>query len=308
MPRRVVPGQTVLLTRRTIRRHHLFRPDDEMNQLFLYCLAVSADKWGIEVHVPVVMSSHFHIVLTDVRGELPHFMRDFHRLLALGTKVLRRWEGSVFARVQTSVVELKTPEAVVEKMGYGIVNSVSAGLVRRPQQWPGVHLTPNELGTKVWVVERPKFFFNERNRLWPDSVTLRSTVPPALLQQGCTPQQARTDLVHEVRRQVIEARAELRQKGRRPRGAKAVLRGSPYARATSFEPKRGRNPQFAVGRGQRGAFLRAARELRAFRQAYREALQHWRRGLRNACFPKGTWWMRVFCCVDTEPIGLSWLP
>jgi hypothetical protein len=66
---------------------------------------------------------------------------------------------------------------------------------------------------------------------------------------------------------------------------------SPYARATSWEPLRGRNPTFAVGRGQRAAFFHAVMELRAFRRAYRTALDAWRSGLRNVVFPVGTWLM-----------------
>jgi hypothetical protein len=33
---------------------------------------------------------------------------------------------------------------------------------------------------------------------------------------------------------------------------------------------------------------------RAFRQAYHDALDRWRDGLRSVVFPLGTWWMKVF--------------
>jgi hypothetical protein len=38
-------------------------------------------------------------------------------------------------------------------------------------------------------------------------------------------------------------------------------------------------------------FFQAVVELRAFRRAYREALEQWRAGLRSVVFPQGTWLM-----------------
>lgn len=85
---------TVMVTRRTLRRTHLLRPDAAFNQLYRYCLAVLAARYGILVHAVVVMSTHEHLVLTDSRGQLPRFLQELHRLVALGVKVLRKWEGA----------------------------------------------------------------------------------------------------------------------------------------------------------------------------------------------------------------------
>src|SRR5690349_9125794 len=115
-PRRVLPGKTVLITRRTLRRTHLFRPDPELNQLYLYFLAVLANRYGIRIHAVVLMSTHEHIVATDTRGCLPTFLRELHRLVALAVKVLRKWEGAVWDHERPSVVELRTPEAIIEKL------------------------------------------------------------------------------------------------------------------------------------------------------------------------------------------------
>ena len=76
-------------------------------------------------------------------------------------------------------------------------------------------------------------------------------------------------------------------------GADRVRKASPYDRAKSWEPLRGRNPRFAVGKHQKEAFFDAVAALRAFHCAYREALERWRLGARATCFPQGTWIMRV---------------
>ncbi|MDQ3036300.1 MAG: transposase, partial [Myxococcota bacterium] len=66
---------------------------------------------------------------------------------------------------------------------------------------------------------------------------------------------------------------------------------SPNHRMTSAEPIRDRNPVLAAGRGQTAVRLEAIRVLRAFRAAYRDALDQWRTGYRDVVFPAGTWLM-----------------
>jgi REP element-mobilizing transposase RayT len=72
LPRCVLAQQTYLVTRRCIGRRFLLRPDDALNNAFLYCLARAADTYGVEVHAFCVMSNHYHLVLTDPQGVLPH--------------------------------------------------------------------------------------------------------------------------------------------------------------------------------------------------------------------------------------------
>ena len=67
LPRRVLPNTTYLVTRRCLGRRFLLRPDDALNNLFIYCLGLAANKHGIEVHAVGAMSNHYHLVLTDVQ-------------------------------------------------------------------------------------------------------------------------------------------------------------------------------------------------------------------------------------------------
>ena len=61
-----------------------------------------------------------------------------------------------------------------------------------------------------------------------------------------------------------------------------------------------RNPTFAA-RGNQVTARLAARALRGFRAAYREALDAWKCGVRGVVFPLGTWLMRVLHHADCEP-------
>ena len=287
-PRRIIPGMTVMVTRRTLRRTHLLRPDPKLNNFFRYCLAVTAERYGIAVHAAVVMSTHEHLILTDVRGELPRFLQELHRLLALGIKVLRKWEGAVWDHEKTSVVELRTQQAVLEKISYVIANPVAAGLVHRAHQWPGVTTTPEQLGRAAWTATRPDLYLDSTNPRWPDVATLRLCMPRLDINDPT----ARSVVIDEVVRLEAAAQATLRTKRWKVLGRERVTQLSPYQRARSWEPLRARNPSFAVGRGQRDAFFQTVAALRAFRNAHRAALDAWRRGIRTVLFPIGTWLMR----------------
>jgi hypothetical protein len=211
-------------------------------------------------------------------------------LVSLGTKVLRKWEGPTWDPEQTSVVRLLTEQAVIEKLAYVMANPVKAGLVRHARDWPGVTVLPHELGRRVWNLERPKAYFNPKNRKWPDTIELSLTLP-ASLKRTYGADALREAVEEELGRQEQLAHQELKKRGSRVLGAGRILRLSPYRRATSFELLRDRNPTFAVGRGQKKVFFEAVAELRAFRHVYRQALEQWRAGVRSAVFPQGTWCM-----------------
>jgi putative transposase len=289
LPRRVAPGQTVLVTRRTLRRHLLFRPDRELNGLFRYLVAFFANKFGIKLSAIQVLSDHVHTVLTDESGQLPNFLQELHRVLALCVKVLRKWEGPVWEPCSVSVVELLTAEAEAQQMVYTWLNVVRAGLVHDPRDWPGVTTGLDELEGPAIVAKRPTVYLDEHSGTWPEQIELQVSLPPRLAELGLA--RARELLRAELERQLAQARAEVSDKGWQVLGARRCEQASPYDRATSWEPLRSRNPVLAVGRGL-GELLRdGIAALRSFRRSYREALDQWRRGVRAVIFPYGTWWM-----------------
>jgi len=264
-----------------------------MNQLFLYSLAVSAKRFGVSVHVAVLLATHEHVAATDTRGVLPSFLQYLHRLVALGTKALRGWEGAVWDHRRPSTVDLVTQEVMIAKMAYALANPVTAGLVRYARDWPGVVVSPNERGSHVIRIARPRVFFDPENPQWPAEVELELTWPQALLDAGLTPDAIHRQVCAALADEEDSARREMRREGKSFMGADRVARSSPYRRAKSIEPLRQLNPTFATGRARTEAFFETVARLRAFRSAYRQALDRWRSGDRAAVFPAGTWIMRV---------------
>ncbi|MGK4003857.1 transposase [Sorangium sp. So ce1036] len=302
-PREIVPGATYLLTRRVLRRHLLLRPDAAINQLLVYALAVSARRYGVEVHALCAMSTHLHLVVTDMQGVLPRFLQFFHRIVALGTKVLRKWEGPVWDHEATSVVRLLTQTAVVEKIAYVLANPVAAGLVRHAREWPGAKVEVGELGRGALHATRPSAYLDPKNPQWAEEATLPLALPPGIEQENA--EGFRHEVAAELERQEAQAHAELEGQGRGFLGAERASEVSPYERATSFEGLRVRNPTFAVGRDQGDARRTAAAAVRAFRASYKAALERWCSGVRSVLFPVGTWWMRTFHGVSVDDAVLA---
>ncbi|AKF10164.1 hypothetical protein [Sandaracinus amylolyticus] len=291
-PRLIEPGSVYLITRRVLRRYHLFAPDARMNRIFLYTLAVAAARAGVLVHTAVLMSTHEHLVVTDPEGRLPEFLHYLHRHVALATKALRKWDGAVWDHEATSVVELRTPAAVAEKIAYAIANPVAAALVRRARDWPGVTTRSTDIGQCEWRIERPAEYFAPDDERWPSSVVLRLEMPRAAGELGMAAAEFRELIAHEVAAFESTARAEVSQRGGAFLGADRCAKLSPFRRARSPEPLRSLAPAFAVGRGNRDALIASATRLRAFRLSYRHAFESWRTGRRDVPFPAGTWSMR----------------
>lgn len=287
--RPIRPGTTYLITRRTERRHCLLRPDPLMNAFILYAFIVSANRYGILLHAFCAMSTHMHYVVTDPLGHLPRFLTMFHRLAALGVKMIRKWDGAVWDRSQTSVVELCTRQAIVEKIAYTLANPVEAGLVWSAQEWPGVKTSVDDIGQRSLKQQRPRQYFRAKNPEWVLHAQIEVSFPPSV---PSTDESAfRDDIQSELAKLETAAHAKIPQ--HKVLGAKRVCRVSPERRVTSHEATHQSNPTFAVGRGNAEAFAAAKQALKDFRSAYRRALAKWREGDRSVEFPAGTYVMRV---------------
>ena len=283
LPRRVLPNQAYLVTRRCLGRHFLLRPDDALNNAFLYCLARASAKYRVAIHALCAMSNHYHLVLTDTEGVLPDFMAWLNRNLAMCVKRLRDWDEVVWEpNVAYSAVELAGSAEVLDKIAYVLLNPVSAALVRTPERWPGALSTIETLRVATMKAERPAVWFNDGA---PKHVTLTLT-PPSCMSDETEYLQALRILLSGRLEQV---RAELRRQGRGVLGGVRVRKTSVNDQPASKKQRFGRSPTFSAL--TRAAWRNAVRRLRAFRLAYRAAYQAWRNGERSMTFPAGTWWV-----------------
>lgn len=285
VPRRLLPGSTYLVTRRCTQRQFLLRPSELTRQIFVYCLAVAAARTGVEIHAFVVMSNHWHAVVTDPEARLPELLQLHHRLVASCMNASLGRVENFWASDHTSVVHLQRPEDVLDKLAYVIVNPTAAGLVESPVEWPGAITT--ELG-EVLIARRPDIYFRENGQL-PETARLACTLPRLL--RGAREESYRRRLRTLVEQGVRRARSSIRGSGRTFLGAEGC-RNMPLSRtATTPERLRSRRPTLAAR--DRRIRVAAITQLRAFRRLYRSALDRWTVGDRGARFPEGTYLMRV---------------
>jgi putative transposase len=283
LPRRVVPGTTYKITRRTVERQFFLRPSPEVNEIVSYALASAVLQHGMLLHAWVAMANHPHVEGTDVRGVLPAFLHDFHREVALALKALHGLPECVWARCSTSAVELHGQGAQVEAALYTMLNPVVAGLVEHAADWPGAIWLP---GQRELVVRRPDVWFSKDR---PEVLRVPIVPPPAWT--------GTEDEWHEhMAERLAEREATLRKE--RVRAGRAVLgrqrmlqkkiTDRPWTKE-STEPTR--NPVLASG-GDPGLMVALVAQLRAWRRAYIEARDRWRTD-KTAVFPLGTWWKAV---------------
>jgi hypothetical protein len=238
-------------------------------------------KTGVLLHAICVMSNHHHLVITDVRGVLPVFLRELHRAIAKALNLAHNQVENLWAAEPASAVVLASAEDVLDKMAYLALNPVEAGLVASPSQWPGL---------RAWLpthipAPRPDVYFanaplNERPAVEVTEAPMLATMPDW-----------RNRLKSEIQSRVASVRARFAREGRKPLGPKVVKSQSILARATSQERKGFLPTVSAKARELRESVVA---RLHAFRASYAKALQDFRGGNRDAEFPPGTWWMRVF--------------
>lgn len=284
-PRQVLPGTTYLVTRRCSERRLFLRPSERTNAIFLYVLAVAAQKYGIDVHAFCVLSNHYHLVITDPRARLPAFVQYLDSLVARAINAsLGRWEGLWSSEASYSAVSNAAPEDVVRKVAYTLANPVAAGLVRTGAEWPGLWTAPEQLGSGRLTVKRPNFFFNPKGRM-PKEVELPLATPPGF---------ASAEAFREaLTASFLELEDELRRDRSRAGflGRDAVLNQKASARPRPGEPRRTLAPRVAAR--DKWKRIEALARLKEFLSAYRAALAGRRAGLPGVVFPLGTYQLRV---------------
>ena len=284
-PRQVLPGQFYLLTRRCTQRQFLLRPDGITNNAFVYCLGEAAQRFEIDVLLPIAESNHHHTVFFDRHGCYPQFVEHFHKMLARCQNARwGRWEN-LWAAEEPCVTRLLDRDAVIDKLVYAACNPVKDLLVERAAQWPGVNGYRELLSGKPLRARRPHHFFRD-DGVMPEEVMLSLVIPPELGPAGAVIAEVRAG-VTAVERKMIDHRTTT---GRRIVGRRRILSQSWRGSPTNQEPRRTMRPRFA---GATEVRVEAILAFREFLAAYRDARMRWLAGGKTL-FPPGTYWLARF--------------
>jgi putative transposase len=293
-PREILPDRTYFITRRCTQRQFLLRPSRRTNQIVEYCLALAASHTGVRLHAVCFMSNHWHGVVTDPNARLPEFLERFHRLVAKAQNAsLGHWEN-LWSSEKTSTIPLPSFADIVAKMAYTIANPTSAGLVKSPDEWPGVISTCSFNERRI--VAMPDVFFDKLGNL-PKTTVLRFERPPIY------PELSEVELAERIREAtatlVRRAREQIAARGAKFLGAASVLRESWQATPKKPAPRRNPTPQVASQSTPRR--VQMIEGLVVFARAYRQAWLKWRAGVRDVLFPPGTYALRIHAGVACAP-------
>lgn len=283
-PRPVLPGSIVFVTRRCLERRFFLKTDAKVKALFGYLLAVACERTGVQPIAACAMSNHYHAILHDAEGRLPHFLQLFHSLLARSVNVHRGrcdrfWDGR-----DTNVCIFGHDDDMIGKTAYSLANPSLSGLVARGEEWPGFRSKPGACTRKeAEVFRRPAGFFAGDSSM-PEEMELRFVVPPSC---DLTPQAFADRLSKKVKELEATARKTLRAAGRSFIGVAALRRQRWDARPRTPAPRGQLAPRVAAkDKATRVALLKG---LATFVAQYRVALEAFREGTRDVIFPAGTW-------------------
>ncbi|CAN5747064.1 hypothetical protein BH11MYX4_BH11MYX4_30800 [soil metagenome] len=294
--RKVVPNETHLMTRRCTQRQMLLRPERRVEEIFLYCLALAAERYGLTIHGFIAMSNHEHFIVRDNRGNYPEFLAYHHRLVAMAMNALRGRRENFWAAEQPSAVRLVEPADRFAKLVYLLANPVAADLVDCVSDWPGASSFKLHLSSQTKTIKRPRGFFRADGAM-PAEVTLRIERPAGF--EVLTDEEWTTKLANAVRAEEERARAARRARAKRVLGRKAILRAAPTDTPKSLERRGTLRPRIACqNRELRIAELAA---LARFRAERRLASRRLLAGEHDVVFPYGTYRVRGFFLTKPPP-------
>lgn len=273
-----------MVQRRVVHRRFYLKPTPRTTAIFLYCLAWVVQATRVQIHEFIVMSNHYHIVLTDPHGRLPKFTQQLHCLVARAVNASHGKFGTFWENEQYAAPELPNDVDVVDKAVYALTNVLEANLVERVHQWPGLSSWKLEYGDVV-VAVKPSTMFTKR---MPERLTFKLVRPPVM------PNLSDEDLRALIRRRVVEREEALilerHKTGRTVLGVRRILAQNIEDAPRTREKHFGTRPRVSTRSvWHRLAVIRRNKEWLA---AYREALARFVAGVRDVLFPYGTYLMK----------------
>jgi REP element-mobilizing transposase RayT len=271
----------------------LLKPTKRNTQIFLYCLAVAANKFNIVIHSVCVLSNHYHLVVSDSKTRIAKFYGWLHKYVAKAINASYGRFENLWASEKTSVISLEERNDVMDKIVYTMSNPVAARLVASGNKWPGVWLYKR---SHSQVVKRPDVYFTENGSM-PKQIRLNIKPPSKYGRFGFDKYEQLVSEKLEVAAEEIQS--EMGRLGQSFLGIRGIMQQNPKGNPVSREKRFGINPKIAAK--NKWLRLEAIQRHKEFLYEYREALKRWREGDRDVIFPLGTYSLRIHAGVKCEP-------
>ena len=293
LPRQFLPNTTYFITRRTTQREFLLKPTKQTTQIFLYCIAIAAEKTGIRLHSVCVMSNHYHACLSDPHMKVAEFYGWLHKYVSKAINCSLGRRENLWSTDKTSAIPLESPEDVLDKTAYTLCNPVSARLIAKAERWKGVWLYKQ---SHAQTIRRPEVYFQSDGDM-PEEVELKIYQPPS--HQSMTSYDYERLVAHEISTREQEIVTEMQAAGQSFMGMDAVMKQSHSDKPKTRELRRKLNPKFAAL--NKWLRISAIKRYKQFVADYMQARELFRSGNRDVVFPLGTYALRIRLGVKVAP-------
>lgn len=112
-------------------------PRSELNEIIGGVIARYIERCRVDLYGYVVLSNHYHFVVSGPEGSLPELEENVNREIARRVNAYLRREGHFWGRRYDDEITI-TPVDALEGLLYVTTNPVKHGLVTHPKQWPGL--------------------------------------------------------------------------------------------------------------------------------------------------------------------------
>ena len=285
-PRRWIPEAFWFVTVRCVRSEYRLRPDHERKELVGHWLARAQRRHpGVRLIAGVQMSNHLHLLVQDRWGELSGFMEYALGHLAKDLNRLDGVRGPVFERRFTPIATLDE-QALLDRIAYTLTNPMAAGLVRHPNDWPGLLLVGRGPGqptrTSFRRLRRTEF---EQARQRARRFRLEPPCRKDFLEEADLELELPEGIEsHHVQSRTDEriARLKAERNGLPALGRRRVLQLSPFERPRQTK----RSPRPLCHASSREMWLAYLDGWRRFLSRYRESSKLFRSGFMSVLFPE----------------------
>ncbi len=279
-PRRHLPGEVVMMTRRCTDGHFFLRPDPFINDVLAYEFARASQRSGLHVHAAMALSNHTHTVATDPKAQRSLFMQSLMKEVASRRNRDLQRRGPLWQpNHKYNDTVLLDPQAIEDRLLYVWLNPVKDGLVDKVEDWPGFKILPRHWG-KPLTIDVPQQTYGRNS---PKTITFTPQPPPVPL--GMNLEEKRSYYEAKIAAQEQSFRAQRDQEGTRVLGRKAILARDPFAMPKEELPSCPVGPFFATA--DHDLWKQARDTYRDFLNLYDRARRKLRAG-KPVTFPAGT--------------------
>lgn len=289
----MVQNRLVEVTTRTFQGRYLLRPSSDVNRTILGVLGRAQRRTGIELCGFTFLSNHYHLLaVPESTEQLSEFMGFVNGNIARKVGRLHDWHGKLWDRRYQHIIVSDEPEAQVGRLRYLLSQGVKEGLVRNPEDWPGVHCVGQllrgyaEVTGGIWRDQTAEYRARRIGRvLSPEEFLFRESV--WLRPIPCWAELVRRDRcgrVEEILREIARMAHERREKTEKaPLGARKIMMQVPEWRP---KPMR-RSPAPAYHAVSREHHERHRERYGEFLGLHRHAAQGLKEGRPDVVFPPG---------------------